>query len=103
MGRQPSEARTVVTTYASPVDGLKSDLTKTSRDDIPPESSSRKQPGVAYFAAQMKALSDRSFFLIKVYLFCILAESQQRWGGNHNSGRGEIDEMRNNRGEEKKD
>lgn len=38
-----SETRTVVTTYLFQVDGLKSDLTKTSRYDIPPESSSLKE------------------------------------------------------------
>lgn len=43
LGRQPYEARTVVTTYLSQADGLKSDLTETSRYDIAPESSSLKQ------------------------------------------------------------
>lgn len=47
--------------YLAQTDGLKSDLAKTARYDISPESSNLKQDGVAYFTAQMNAVSNSAF------------------------------------------
>lgn len=55
------QTRPVVTTYSSQADGLKSDLTKTSRYDISTESSSLNQDGMAYFAAEMKTVFNSAF------------------------------------------